>query len=184
MQYRINSSCGIHCVSVHLSRIWQLKLFVCLELTICKGVSINYSLHVIYCTKHKYTHMCIQTKCQCYFSKNMEARARGQWSNFQHLNDRQWKWSSLASYKYCRLARIWVLTKRFSTWAWFQLMSMCSYGSLCMCLYWAFFLVNGCCISTSVHVCACEDRFRPGSKSAQQHRQYLALTLTTKGLDY
>lgn len=110
--------------------------------------------------------MCIQAKCQYYFSKNMGARARGQQNNFQLLSDRQWKWSSLASRKY------WQISQGLDAYEEIQYMGLVSTNnehvsiwlSVCMYLYWVFFPVNGCCVRTSTHVCACEDRFRGSSK--------------------
>lgn len=122
------------------------------------GVSMRYSLHVVYFTKYKFIHMCIQTKCQCYFSKNMGAKARGQWNNFQLLSDRQWKWSSLASRKYWHIGQDLDANKEIQ---YTGLISINKHVSIwlcvCMCLYHVFFPVNGCCISTNMHVSACED---------------------------
>lgn len=95
----------------------------------------------------------------------MGAKARGQWSNFQLLSDRQWNWSSLASPKCWQIGRDLDANKEIQ---YTGLVSINKHVSIwlcvCMCLYWVFFPVNGCCISTSMHVCACEDRFRASSK--------------------
>ena len=116
--------------------------------------------------------MCIQIKCQCYFSQNMGARARGQRNNFQLLSDRQWKWSSLASHKYWQIGQDLDANKKIP---YTGLVSTNEHVSIwlyvCMCLYWVFFPVNGCCISTSVHVCACEERFRASSETSSSTTQ-------------
>lgn len=129
------------------------------------GVSIRYSLYVAYSTKYKFIHMCIQTKCQWYFSKNMGEKARGQWNNFQLLRDRQWKWSSLASHKYWQIGQDLDANKEIQ---YMGLVSINKHVSIwlcvCMCLYQVLFPGIGRCISTSMHVCACEDRFRDSSK--------------------
>lgn len=109
--------------------------------------------------------MCIKTKCQCYFSKNMGVRARGQQNNFQLLSDRQWKWSSLASQKYWQIGQDLDANKEIQ---YTGLVSINKHVSIwlcvCACLYRVFFPVNGRCRSTSMRVCACEGRFRASSK--------------------
>lgn len=76
-----------------------------------------------------------------------------------------------------------MLTKRFSTWAWFQLASMCPYGSVCVCVYTkCSFLLTG-----AAEVWACMRvlvlvQVQSQLKGVPMHRQNILLTHRTKGL--